>query len=259
MSGAGRDPGDKTSLELDVAALRARLGPVKVALIEQWIREVVGPFDAAIAAQVRADSVVVDAGCSRGDPDLPSLSGGRLHVGADEDLAGLRANRLADAVVCAPLRRLPFADGSVDVVVCKWVAEHLEEPAADFAECRRVLRAGGHLCLLTPNKYSCFTFFSALLSFRMKQRMKRWMFGLHEEDTFPTWYRANSRGALRRLLGGQGFAEAHFARLPGMWTFFIFSPALARLVRALEHFQARIPGLRANGTYLLGVWRKEGA
>ena len=249
-------PADKESLALDVEELRRRLGPVKVGLIERWIREVNGPFDAAIAAHVRPDSVVLDAGCSRGDPDLPSLSRGRLYLGADVDLPGLRANTLARAVVLAPATALPFADGSVDVLVMKWVAEHLEDPAGAFRECRRVLRPGGALCMLTPNAHSVFTLLSRGAPLRFKQVFKGRLFGVHEEDTFPTHYRANTRGALRRLLEPLGFREEQFGFLPGMWTFFIFNRPLALAVRAVERAQWRMPGLRAASAYLMGVWRR---
>lgn len=246
----------KDSLALDVDALRRKLGPVKVALIEQWIREVNGPFDAAIAPHVHDAAVVLDIGCSRGDPDLPSLARGRLFVGVDMDLPGLRGNTLAGARVLAPMRCLPFADATADVIVCKWVAEHLADPSVEFAECRRVLKPGGVLCLLTPNAYSLFTILSRMIPYRLKQVFKGRLFGLHEEDTFRTYYRANSRRRLRRLLGGLGFVEEQSAWMPGMWTFFIFSPRMAKLVRALEHLQARLPGLRATTTYFMGVWRK---
>lgn len=246
----------KDNLALDVAELRRRLGPVKVALIEQWIREVNGPFDAAIGACMHAEAIVLDIGCSRGDPDLPSLARGRLWVGVDMDLPGLRGNTLAGARVLAPMQRLPFADASADVIVCKWVAEHLERPETEFAECRRVLKPGGALCLLTPNANSLFTVLSRAIPFRLKQVFKGRLFGVHEEDTFRVYYRANSRRRLRRLLGGLGFVEERFAWLPGMWTFFIFNAPLAKAVRALERAQVHLPGLRATTTYLMGVWRK---
>lgn len=246
----------KESLELDVEELRRKLGPVKVALIEQWIREVNGPYDAAIAACVTPESDILDAGCSRGDPDLPSMQGGRRTVGADMDILGLRANNLADAVVLSPIDVLPFADQSFDVIVCKWVAEHLEDPAQAFAECQRVLRPGGALCILTPNKFSIFTLISASIPFRLKQILKGKMFGGHEEDTFRTWYRANSRRALDRLMAEAGLMPDLFLRLPGMWTFFIFNRPLALFVRRCELIQQRIPGLGIMTTYIVGTWRK---
>lgn len=256
MTGNGSTGREKPSLALDVAGLRRKLGPVKVALIERWIREVNGPFDAAIAPHVHPGAVVLDLGCSRGDPDLPSPARGRLYVGVDEDLAGLRGNGLADAVVMAPVTALPLASESVDVLVMKWVAEHLAAPGAAFAECARVLKPGGVLCVLTPNAHSVFTGLSRLVPHGLKQRLKGRLFGLHEKDTFRTYYRANTVGRLARLTRAAGLFPERVALLPGMWTFFIFSRRAALTVRFLEHVQGRIPGLRRASTHILGVWRK---
>ena len=254
MSDSGHS--DKESLALDVAALREKLGPVKVGLIERWIREVNGPYDAMIEQAMSADSLVLDVGCSRGDPDLPSMYTGRGVIGADMDVLGLRANDMADGCVLAPMDVLPFADNSFDVVVCKWVVEHLEDPAGAFAECARVLKPGGAIAVLTPNGWSVFTLISTLMPFRLKQILKGRMFGGHEEDTFRTWYRANTLGALERVMGAAGFDCVEKALLPGMWTFFIFNRPLALLVRWVEHVQIKLPGVRNLSTYIVGVWKK---
>lgn len=247
----------RESLDLDVEALRRHLGPVKVALIERWIREVNGPYNAAIARHVTPESVVLDVGCSRGDPDLPALSEGRLLFGADVDLPGLRANRIAHAVVHAPVTALPFAEASCDVIAMKWVAEHLAEPEAAFRECARVARPGGVVCVLTPNAWSVFTLLSRLIPYRLKQVLKGRMFGVHEEDTFRTYYRANTRRQLERQFAGAGFEKVEVFLLPGMWTFFIFNRPLALLVRAIERVQQRLPVARGAATYIVGVWRKK--
>ncbi|MBI2434569.1 MAG: class I SAM-dependent methyltransferase [Candidatus Hydrogenedentes bacterium] len=253
----GRDSGKET-LALDVAALRQRLGPAKVALIEQWIREINGPLNAIIARHMHPTALVLDAGCSRGDPDLPALLAGRYTVGCDMDLLGLRANELAHGVVLAPLGKLPFPDNTFDLIACKWVLEHLEQPEIDLGECRRVLKPGGTFIALTPNAYSAFTLISRFIPYRLKQILKGNMFGVHEEDTFRTWYRANSRGRLARLARSVHFETEHLEFLPGMWTFFIFVPFLARLVRRLEDWQRQIPAARGALTYIIGVWKKPG-
>ena len=247
------------TLELDLTALRERLGPRKVALIDQWIREVNGPLDALIAHHVTSDTILLDAGCSRGDPDLPALNHAHRIVGVDVDLPGLRANNIAHACVMAPMGRFPFADESFDLIVSKWVAEHLEHPEADFRECNRILKHGGHLILLTPNAYSLFTTLSRLIPYRLKQIFKGNLFGVHEEDTFRTWYRANTPATLNKLMHESGFKCANIHRLPGMWTFFIFNTPIAKAVRWLEHLQLQIPLLKHATTYLLGAWEKEAA
>jgi len=46
----------------------------------------------------------------------------------------------------------PFAGGAFDVVMSVNVAEHVEDVPRWFVECARVLRPGGLLCVVTPNK-----------------------------------------------------------------------------------------------------------
>lgn len=246
----------KESLELDVQALRERLGPVKVRLIEQWIREVNGPMDAVIAGAMHRAARVLDIGCSRGDPDLPSMYTGRYVIGADMDLLGLRANHLARACVLTPMGALPFPNATFDLIVCKWVAEHLEDPAAEFRECARVLKPGGVIVLLTPNAWSFFTLLSRALPYRLKQIFKGRLFAGHEEDTFRTWYRANTQTQLDLQMHRAGLMPRTFTKLPGMWTFFIFNEPLALLVRRLERIQLHLPLLRGATTYLLASYQK---
>lgn len=43
--------------------------------------------------------------------------------------------------------RLPFADGSFDIVTCRFAFHHFQEPAETFAEMARVCRRGGRVVL----------------------------------------------------------------------------------------------------------------
>src|SRR5258708_7265618 len=45
---------------------------------------------------------------------------------------------------------LPFGDGTVDAIVMLDIVEHIADPAAVFAEARRVLRRGGALLVRGP-------------------------------------------------------------------------------------------------------------
>jgi SAM-dependent methyltransferase len=55
------------------------------------------------------------------------------------------------AWVAASADRLPFGDGSVDLVACFQVLEHLPDARAFLCEVRRCLAPGGILLLTTPN------------------------------------------------------------------------------------------------------------
>ena len=223
------------------------------------MQDVNGAFDAALAPHVHDETVVLDAGCSRGDPDLPSLERARRLVGCDLDLAGLRGNELAGDRVQSALDTLPFRADAFDLVVCKFVVEHLQKPLVTFREFWRVLRPGGVLAVLTPNRWSPFSLASSIIPYRLKQTFKSLLFGGHDEDTFPALYRANSLGRLSTLLADAGFVFDRVQLLAGTWAFFIFNGPLARAVRFCEGIQAKIPGLRLGCTYILGVWQKPAA
>ena len=247
--------GERESLAMDPDVM-ARIGLSRYRLIKLWVRDVNGAFDAAFGAYITNESVVLDAGCSRGDPDLPSMEKARRVVGCDMDLPGLRANQHADDCVLTPLDALPFGSGTFDLVVCKFVIEHLSAPVRVFHEFLRVLKPGGVVAVLTPNRNSPFALIAAMVPFRIKQAFKKYLFGGHEEDTFPALYRANTPGTLSGLMEEAGFQRERIEMLGGMWAFFIFNAPIARLVRAMEDLQLRIPGLRKCSAQMMGIWRK---
>lgn len=65
-------------------------------------------------------------------------------------LINLDINRNVSVNVVADAQLLPFASGTLDVVVCTNVLEHLQQPQDCLAEISRVLRVGGELILVVP-------------------------------------------------------------------------------------------------------------
>jgi SAM-dependent methyltransferase len=105
-----------------------------------------------------AGLVVADVGCSAGFIADELASAGARHVlGVDIDVPGLRAahDRFGERVgfVCADGERLPFGDGSIDVLVFNHIYEHVVDPDAVVAELHRVLAPGGALYLGLGNTY----------------------------------------------------------------------------------------------------------
>jgi len=107
----------------------------------------VGPGDAFL-----------EVGCGEGG-NLVHLAhagaaGPRLRVGLDlfpAKLGFARDRQVPAAFVVGAAQALPFRSGSFDVVLCRDVLHHLEDPATAVAELARVIRSGGRVWILEPN------------------------------------------------------------------------------------------------------------
>jgi len=96
------------------------------------------------------------------------------------------ADKIGDA------RKLPFEDGSFDVVMLNQLLEHVFEPWDVLAEARRVLRPGGRLIVTVP-----------------------FLFGLHQAPT--DFWRFTEYG-LRMLLEKLEFEVDKVVPMAGFWT-----------------------------------------
>lgn len=88
---------------------------------------------------------------------------------------------------------IPYEDNRFDVVFSDYVLEHLEDPLQVFREVVRVLKSGGVFLFKTPNKYHYMPTIARLTPHAFHQYVNR-LRGRAEVDTFPTRYRANTRG-----------------------------------------------------------------
>ena len=136
------------------SAVRARsIGDV--ARSNRWLggrRAVVGELR-LVFRELRGQPRVILLDVGTGDADLAAAAGTlavrlgvRLHaIGADEApslLVAARGRARIDDAVCADARALPFADHSVDIVLCSQLLHHFERESAVgvLAELHRVAR-----------------------------------------------------------------------------------------------------------------------
>ena len=147
-----------------------------------------------------ARSRLLDVGASHGLISLALSARCDFVIGVDVDRAALRAAAAEPrdpgraVFALASGMALPFADASMDVVVCNHVYEHVPDPLRLMAEIARVLRpgglcyfAGGHrLQLIEPHHRL------PLLSWLPRPLADAWLRALgrgshYEERFLPPW------------------------------------------------------------------------
>lgn len=164
-------------------------------------------YHAAIAERLRPALDVLDVGCGKGhlNPfpwgDHPDV---RL-VGIDPDPEAQQNPWLAEFHLLEEGKPWAIPDGSVDLVVCRYVLEHVEDPDHFLSEVRRVLRPGGSFVFLTPSRYYPVMVVSHWLPHALHQRILARTKKSAAHDVFATFYRMNSKRDLRRQADQHGF------------------------------------------------------
>jgi ubiquinone/menaquinone biosynthesis C-methylase UbiE len=141
-----------------------------------------------------ADSRVLDFGCNTGRlvARLKDRVGCAVY-GADQNREALAIARATHSDVQFDVcdgARLPYTEGYFDAIVVSHVIGHLPEPPATLAELRRVLRPGGRLAVLTPNRW-----------YKLCMIMPNLVNGYRPDPTVLRYY---SRRSLARMLNAAG-------------------------------------------------------
>jgi SAM-dependent methyltransferase len=212
-------------------------------------------FYTRVNALLAPEMTVLDFGAGRGAAlkddrcayrrDLRRLKGkvGKV-IGIDVDPVVRENSGLDKAHVIEPGAPLPLSDGSVDLVVADYVFEHIPDPETTACELDRVLRPGGWICARTPNRWGYVAVAASLIPERLHAAvLRRVQPGRKSEDVFPTVYRMNDRGTLRRLFPPLGFLDLSdaYSAEPS------YMPHRAFLWRASMLFEAFCPeALKSN-------------
>jgi SAM-dependent methyltransferase len=177
-------------------------------------------FYVRVNALLRPTDTVLDIGCGRGAwADDPCFMRRNLRalkercarvIGIDVDEAAA-ANPFVTEFRRIESSTFPIEDAAIDVAVCDHVVEHVEDPAAFFLECRRVLKPGGYLCIRTPNARGYIALAARISPKRHHPRLiSVAQPGRCEQDVFPAFYRCNTRSRLEGILSRHGFDACVF-------------------------------------------------
>src|SRR3984957_20017999 len=217
-------------------------------------------FEQRFRNMVRPGDLVLDAGCGRGKYVAGANSDRRdYRVAGVDNLESVRQNIFLDYRVCGDVNELPFGDASFDVVYGRWLVEHLENPGAALGEFHRVLKPGGRLALFTTNLLHYYgavarvtpQWFHVWFNCRVR--------GFEEIDIFPTYYRANTRWRIQKVLRDVGFSACRIEinLVEGSSSVLGFNLVLRGLGRAYEQAVKRFEALDSFRMNLIAIARKD--
>lgn len=197
-------------------------------------------FRECILRYLKSDSVVLDLGAGAGIVEQMNFKGLAVRVcGVDLD-PRVVTNPMLDEGRVADAGGIPYEKARFDVVFADNVMEHLRDPLAVFHEVQRVLKPGGAFLFKTPNKTHYMPTIARLTPHRFHQFVNH-MRGRAEADTFPTLYRANTRGDVTRLAAAAGLVLDRLDRIEGRpeylrmtWPTYLLGAAYERVVNAAD-------------------------
>lgn len=176
-------------------------------------------FFLRVHALLRPDMTVMDFGAGRGrlahaSPsfvrDFKILKGRcRKIIGVDPDPVVLTNPIVDEAVVIDNAGRIPLPDSSVDLVFSCSTFEHIPDPSSTARELGRVLKPGGWVCAYTPAKWGYVALGARLVPNAFHPQAVRLLSSGDREthDVFPTYYRLNTIGSVRRHFAPYGFED----------------------------------------------------
>jgi SAM-dependent methyltransferase len=218
-------------------------------------------YEALLNRLVDGNCRWLDVGCGRdlfrSNTELGRLLAGRCRrlVGVDPDPT-LAENPFVHEKVALPLEDLR-PDETFNLVTMRMVAEHIENPGRVARVLAAATAPGGLVVVYTVNRFSPVPLLTAVVPFALHHPAKWILWRSARRDTFPTFFRMNTRTRLRKIFEEAGLREAYFAYLDDCRTTSGFK-TLHKLELALWRILTAV-GWRYPENCLLGVYQKPDA
>lgn len=170
-------------------------------------------------------SVLLDAGCGWMNSIIKRLPQDIKIIGVDIDFGCLIDNVTHDNRLCSNLEKLPFKDNTFDMIISKFVFEHIENPEIVFREFSRVSKDEGYMIIVLPNIYNPIMLIGKFTPLYLHQKFMGKVSNAYEKDIYPTYFICNSVRILDKMLDRVGFTRKDL-RLSGDFTLFMYSKIL---------------------------------
>jgi SAM-dependent methyltransferase len=213
---------------------------------------------------VRAKPRWLDLGCGHQllpewmpgseEEQIDILKCAQTAIGIDADWPSLHKHRTLQNKVLGDIGRLPFRDQSFDLITANMVVEHVKDPDELLREVHRALPRNGIFVFHTPNRWSYATLISIVIPAVLKIKLAAFLQNRREEDVFPTFYRMNSREAIRRLAKQHRFDLLEFQLIESSAQTVMLGPVV--ILELLWIRLLRLPFLKNLRTNIIATLKK---
>lgn len=212
-------------------------------------------FEKAVEAYLKPTDTLLDGGCGYTAPVL------RKYLGKASRLIGIDMVEFPEPIPGIELYNgdmghTGLEDGTVDLVMCRSVMEHVDDPETVYREMYRVLKPGGRFVFLTANLWD----YASLIAKLVPNSLHPWVVskteGRAEKDVFPIRYRTNTRGAVEHWCRVSGFEVEGFQHLGQYPCYFMFNGFLFWLATGYEKLISRFDSLAFLRGWIFVTLRK---
>lgn len=210
-----------------------------------------------IAKQINLNSaLILNAGCGEGTwSKIHKYLSNHKTVGIGIGIKDLMKNNVVDFRIGGDLGNLPFKDNMFDLIICEWVAEHLDRPEDVMKEFYRVLKPNGYLFISTSNVLNPIILLGGkIFPYSIVRRLHKILYNVEEEDVFPLRYKFNTLRKISKTMKELGFREDILMTANNPW-YLKFNRVLCLFYILFERFCSKF-NLRFLDIYLLGIYRK---
>jgi len=124
-------------------------------------------------------------------------------IASDVDKIVLENKSVDFCLYHRPYEEIPVEDHSIDIVICDYVFEHIQDVDFFLKSLNRIIKKNGWVCARTPHKYNYIAFVSSLIpNYLHSKVVKIFQPGRLEVDVFPAYYKLNTLSALRKHFTG---------------------------------------------------------
>ena len=198
------------------------------------------------------DSTILEIGCGRQSFGDKYYKRAKYKVGIDPDKEALKDNTLMDKKICSTIENIPETTGEFDVVIAQWVLEHVQNPEKDIRKIQKLCKKNGHFIFMTTNIHSPLIMLSKILSTSSKKYLRKILFDIEEDDTYPTVYKINSVSKIDLYLSKNGFKKIEIKKT-GVLTYFSWNKYILLCKILYDRTIGKVIPIK---THIVGVYEK---